>query len=82
MKSEVREKIESTIKLFMREHTDTGSFPDGVIDELCDELSKRVELALIPFLRTNKFDFGNGETKISYDDPLENPIRRAADLDD
>jgi hypothetical protein len=54
MKSEVREKVEDTIRRFLSEHTDTGSFPDGVIDELCEELSKRIELALVPCLRTNK----------------------------
>ncbi len=82
MKSDVREKIEDTIKRFLNEHTDTASFPDGVIDELCDQLSQRLELALIPYLRTNKFDFTGGSAKVTYDKPLERPIRRASDPDD
>jgi len=82
MKSDVREKVEATLKQFLHEHTDTGAFPEGVIEELCDELSRRLELALIPYLRTNKFDFGEEGPTLSYDEPLENPVRRGSDPDD
>ena len=79
MKTVVREKIETTLKSFLQEHTDASALSPGVIDDLCDEVSKRIELALVPFLRTNKFDFGEGSTSISYDEPLDNPIRRRTD---
>lgn len=82
MTSEVRMKIEDTIRQFLSEHTDSGAFSQGLIDDLCTEISQRVELALVPYLRTNKFDFSNGGSKISYDKPLDNPIRRASDPDD
>lgn len=79
MTSEVRTKIEDTIRDFLTEHTDAGAFSQGLIDDLCTEISQRLELALVPYLRTNKFDFGDSDTKISYDDPLDSPVRRASD---
>jgi hypothetical protein len=82
MKTVVREKIENTLKSFLQEHTDARTLPPGAIDDLCEEVSKRIELALVPFLRTNKFDFGDGAAPIEYDEPLENPIRRRSDLGD